>query len=89
MKEFTCTIIDPAGLHARPASIIVGTAGKFKSDSKVISAGREGNLKSIMNIMALGVKHGTEITIKISGEDEEAALQAIKDALVSNNLIKL
>ncbi|ADE19513.1 HPr family phosphocarrier protein [Mycoplasma crocodyli] len=88
MKEFTCTIIDPAGLHARPASIIVGTAGKFKSDSRVASAGKEGNLKSIMNIMALGVKHGTEITIKVSGEDEEVAIKAIKDALITNNLIE-
>lgn len=67
MKEFTCKIIDPIGLHARPATLIVSTASKFKSDAKLSSGGKEGNLKSIMNIMALGVKSGAEVTIKISG----------------------
>ncbi|MEE3928500.1 HPr family phosphocarrier protein [Mycoplasmopsis ciconiae] len=87
MKEFSCVIADPIGLHARPATIIVGTAGKFKSDCKIVSNGREGNLKSIMNVMALGVKHGGTITIKVSGEDEEQAIEAIEKALKANNLI--
>ncbi|MFV8401083.1 HPr family phosphocarrier protein [Mycoplasma sp. 005V] len=87
MKEFSSKIIDPIGLHARPATLIVSTATKFKSDSKLIYNGREANLKSIMNIMALGVKHGAEITIKVSGEDEADAVKAIKGALEANGLI--
>lgn len=87
MKEFKCVIIDPVGLHARPATLLVGAAAKFKSESKLISGGREGNLKSIMNIMALGVKTGTEIIIKVNGEDEDAALEALKNVLTSNQLI--
>ncbi|SJZ48440.1 HPr family phosphocarrier protein [Mycoplasmopsis verecunda] len=87
MKEFSCKIVDPIGLHARPATLIVSTATKFKSDSKLVYNGREANLKSIMNIMALGVKHGAEITIKVSGDDEEKAIEAIKTALESNGLI--
>ncbi|TNK86865.1 phosphocarrier protein HPr, partial [Mycoplasmopsis pullorum] len=79
MKEFTCVIADPIGLHARPATILVGTAAKFKSDSKIVSNGREGNLKSIMNVMALGVKHGATVTIKVSGDDEEDAMVAIEN----------
>ncbi|MFV8479490.1 HPr family phosphocarrier protein [Mycoplasma sp. T193] len=87
MKEFSSKIIDPIGLHARPATLIVSTATKFKSDSKLIYNGREANLKSIMNIMALGVKHGAEITIKVSGDDETDAVKAIKGALEANGLI--
>ncbi|MEA4134359.1 HPr family phosphocarrier protein [Mycoplasma sp. 2045] len=87
MKEFTAKIIDPIGLHARPATLIVSTATKFKSDSKLIYNGREANLKSIMNIMALGIKHGAEITVKVLGEDEEAAVKAIEAALKNHGLI--
>ncbi|AWX69836.1 HPr family phosphocarrier protein [Mycoplasmopsis anatis] len=87
MKEFTCTIADPIGLHARPATILVGTASKFKSDSKLLVGGREANLKSIMNIMALGVKFGAQVTFKVSGEDENDAIAAIENALKTNNLI--
>ncbi|WLP85728.1 HPr family phosphocarrier protein [Mycoplasma seminis] len=87
MKEFSCKIVDPIGLHARPATLIVSTATKFKSDSKLIYNGREANLKSIMNIMALGVKHGAEITVKVSGEDETEAAKAIQSALEANGLI--
>ncbi|MEI2462041.1 HPr family phosphocarrier protein [Mycoplasmopsis felis] len=87
MKEFTAKIVDPIGLHARPTSIICTTASKFKSDSKLFFNGREGNLKSIMNIMALGIKHGAEITIKASGDDEDAAISAIKKAFEENQLI--
>ncbi|TDV24273.1 phosphocarrier protein [Mycoplasmopsis mustelae] len=87
MKEFTAKIVDPIGLHARPTSILCTAASKFKSDAKLQYNGREGNLKSIMNIMALGVKCGAEITVKVSGEDEEAALEAIKKVFVDNELI--
>ncbi|WAM00807.1 HPr family phosphocarrier protein [Mycoplasmopsis felis] len=86
MKEFTAKIVDPIGLHARPTSIIYTTASKFKSDSKLFFNGREGNLKSIMNIMGfLGIKHGAEITIKASGDDEDAAISAIKKLLKKIN----
>lgn len=51
MKEFTRKIIDPIGLHARPTSLVTAIAAKYKSDAKLSYNGREGNLKSIMNIM--------------------------------------
>ncbi|ATO30910.1 phosphocarrier protein HPr [Mycoplasmopsis bovirhinis] len=87
MKELKCKIIDPIGLHARPASLVTAVAARFKSEAKLSYEGREGNLKSIMNIMALGIKCGAEITIKTSGEDEQEAIDAIKKALVDHQLI--
>ncbi|WP_027121303.1 HPr family phosphocarrier protein [Mycoplasma leonicaptivi] len=87
MKEFTAKIVDPIGLHARPTTLITGTAGKFQSDSQLVFKGRQGNLKSIMNIMALGIKFGDEITIKVSGEDEDQAIEAIRKTFEDNQLI--
>lgn len=61
MKEFTASIIDPIGLHARPASVVSTIASKFKSDVQIVldKTGKVGNLKSIMNVMSLGVKKAT------------------------------
>ncbi|AMD81038.1 PTS system phosphocarrier protein HPr [Mycoplasmopsis canis PG 14] len=87
MKEFTCKIIDPIGLHARPTSLVTAIAAKYKSEAKLSYNGREGNLKSITNIMALGIKYGAEITIKTSGEDEQEAIDAIRKSLEDHQLI--
>lgn len=87
MTSFTAKIIDPVGLHARPASITVTVASKFLSDIKINANGKSGNLKSIMNIMALGVKSGEEITIEATGSDEKEAVQSIYDEMKKNNLI--
>ncbi|MBN3534408.1 HPr family phosphocarrier protein [Mycoplasma procyoni] len=87
MEKLTVVITDPVGLHARPASKIAGIASKFKSDIKLISGEQSANAKSIMNIMALAVKQGQEITLEISGDDEKEALDKIKEAMVENNLI--
>ncbi|QGZ97614.1 HPr family phosphocarrier protein [Mycoplasma sp. NEAQ87857] len=87
MKEITVKIIDPVGIHARPATMLTGAATKFKSECKIITGQKEANLKSIMNVMALGVKCGTDITIRVNGEDEDAALENIEKVLKDNNLI--
>ncbi|UUD36495.1 HPr family phosphocarrier protein [Mycoplasmopsis citelli] len=86
MKEITVKILDPIGLHARPASNLVSVATKFSSNIKLVSNGREANLKSIMNVMALGVKSGSEVTFKFDGTDEDAAFEAIKEVLKKENI---
>ena len=48
MKEITVTVVDPVGLHARPATVAVNAASKFKSEVKVSYKGRTVNMKSIM-----------------------------------------
>ena len=37
MKEITVTVVDPVGLHARPATVAVNAASKFKSDVKLLT----------------------------------------------------
>ncbi|AHI52457.1 HPr family phosphocarrier protein [Spiroplasma culicicola] len=87
MTSFTAKVIDPVGLHARPASVLTKEASKFASEIKIICGEKEGNLKSIMNVMALAVKSGAEITIEATGDDEKEAIAAIEQAMKDNSII--
>ncbi len=87
MKQISVTVIDPVGLHARPATVAVNAASKFKSDVKVAYKGRTVNMKSIMGVMSLGIPTQSEITISCSGEDEEVAVQTIEDVLRAQKVI--
>ena len=87
MAKFVAKIKDPVGLHARPASITVASASKFDSEVTISANGKSGNLKSIMNVMALGIKQGAEVTIEAKGSDADEAIKAIKETMTKNNLI--
>ena len=87
MKEITVTVVDPVGLHARPATVAVNAASKFKSDVKIAYKGKSVNMKSIMGVMSLGIPTQSEITITTDGDDEEEALATIKDVLQAQKVI--
>ena len=87
MKQITVCVTDPVGLHARPATVAVSAASKFKCDVTVAFKGREVNMKSIMGVMSLGVPTQSEITITCTGDDEEAAIVAIEEALRAQKII--
>jgi phosphocarrier protein HPr len=76
-------IINKHGLHARPAAQFVKIAGKFSADIKVVKDGLEVNGKSIMGIMMLAAEPGSEILLVIDGDDEQDALNALKE-LINN-----
>jgi phosphocarrier protein HPr len=84
MQEFTYTIKDPDGIHARPAGLLVKEATKFKSKVTLKANGKSADLKRIFALMALGVKTGTEVTVTAEGEDEEAAIKALQANLTNN-----
>lgn len=77
MQRKEVTVVNETGLHARPASMFVQTAGSFTSDIDVIKDGNRINAKSIMGIMSGGIAQGTNIVIETNGDDEEAALNAL------------
>ena len=87
MKSINVTVVDPVGLHARPATIAVNAASKFKSEVNVAYGGREVNMKSIMGVMSFGIPTKSEITITCNGEDEEEAVAAIEEVLRAQNII--
>lgn len=86
MAKQTFTIIDEAGLHARPTTILVNSASKFTSDITISYEEKTVNLKSIMGVMTLGVPHNAQITIEAIGKDEEEALAAVAKTLQDENL---
>lgn len=87
MKEISVLVVDPVGLHARPATVAVNAASKFKSEVKVSYNGKTVNMKSIMGVMSLGIPTQSEITISCDGEDEEEAIKQIEDILKAQKVI--
>ncbi len=67
------------GLHARACALFVKTAARFKSQVLVSRDDLEVNGKSIMGVMMLAAEEGSIIKIRSEGEDETAALVALKE----------
>ena len=78
MKQFTYVITDEAGIHARPAGLLVKEAAKFASTTTIAKGAKKGDLKRIFGVMALGVKKGEEIIVTCDGADEDAAAAALE-----------
>jgi len=84
MKQGEATLINPSGLHARPAAQFVQTAGRFKGTSvKIIKESREIDAKSVIGIMSLGAKKGTVLTVRAEGPDETEAVKTLVDLIAS------
>jgi phosphotransferase system HPr (HPr) family protein len=81
MAERTLTVIDPAGLHARPAARFVQIANRFGSRILIRNGEREADAKSLVALLGLTVRPGSVITIAAEGPDAEAALAALTDEL--------
>ncbi len=78
MTEATTTIENKTGIHARPASLFVQTASKFKSKVQIKAKGKTVDAKSILMIMSMGLVKGTEVTLAADGPDEAEAVQTLK-----------
>ncbi len=69
------------GIHLRPAGAMCDQAVKFDSEIHFkYGAGKTANAKSVISILASGVKCGDEIELTAQGEDEERALKAVSAA---------
>jgi len=77
------TIKNPSGLHLRPAGVLSQTAMKFKSDIIIEYGEKKIVAKSVLNVMAAGIKSGTEVTLVVDGEDEEEAMKTLVEAIES------
>ncbi len=84
MLEKKIVIQNKTGIHARPAGLLAKEATKFKSQCMIIKNGNRYNSKSIMSILSMGARHGEEVTLEISGEDEDEAHIAIIALFDSN-----
>lgn len=78
-------IKNEAGLHARPAGVLAQAAMKCKSDVLILVGEKKVQVKSILNLMAAGIKCGTEIELRCDGENEEEELKSLT-ALIESGL---
>lgn len=84
MKQLTAIVQATAGLHARPASLLVKKAGEFTSIITLEKDGKKADAKRLLSVLTLAAKQGDTITISADGSDEDAALEAVKQLVESN-----
>ena len=77
MTQRDVRIVNPLGLHARPAALFVKLANTFGCDIEVGNEAMSVNGKSIMGVMMLAAECGSTIRIKASGDDAEQAVNAL------------
>lgn len=83
MVSANVKVVNPMGMHMRPAQLFIKEVTPFGCDVTIVFNGKEINGKSIMNLMAACIKQGTEIEIQCSGPDEQEALDAALRVIAS------
>jgi phosphotransferase system HPr (HPr) family protein len=81
MADLRLIVLDPAGLHARPAAQVVRTAGRFQSRITIQIGERTADVKSLIALLGLTIRPGAEITLTADGPDDDAALAALLEEL--------
>ena len=77
MLEKELIVSNRLGLHARATAKLVQVLSAFRANATLVAKGREVNAKSIMGVMLLAAAQGTPVTVRVDGEDEAAALEAV------------
>ncbi|GAB2503689.1 HPr family phosphocarrier protein [Pseudoxanthomonas sangjuensis] len=77
MLERELTVSNRLGLHARATAKLVQVLAPFRCNATLAAKGREVNAKSIMGVMLLAAGQGTPVTMRIDGDDEQAAMDAV------------
>ena len=80
MKQ-TVEVADIEKAHKNPIAELVQTACRFESHIEIESEGKNINAKSLMGIMAFGLKKGMMVSVSATGSDEELAIDSIKQFL--------
>ena len=81
MSEIRLIVLDPSGLHARPAARFVQAASRYASRIVLRQDGREADAKSLIALLGLTIRPSTEITLAADGPDADAAIDALRAEL--------
>jgi phosphocarrier protein HPr len=76
-------IVNSLGLHARPAAQLVRLASSFESEVELVKDGVPVNSKSIMGVMMLAAECGSQLIVRATGADAEAAAAAMAELIAS------
>ncbi|HLT57502.1 MAG: HPr family phosphocarrier protein [Limnochordales bacterium] len=77
VMETVVRVVNPSGLHARPAALLVQEARKFQSHVSIIAGERSADAKSILAVLSMAVKPGTEVRVRAEGPDAPEAVAAL------------
>ena len=77
MLDRELTVSNRLGLHARATAKLVQALSGFRCNATLSAKGREVNAKSIMGVMLLAAGQGTVVTVRVDGEDEAQAIEAV------------
>ncbi|HJC54215.1 MAG TPA: HPr family phosphocarrier protein [Candidatus Gemmiger stercoravium] len=78
MKEFTYTIQEKVGIHARPAGLLVKEVKKYQSTVTIVKDDKSVNAVKLMALMGMGIKCGDTVTVQVEGPDEADAAAALE-----------
>lgn len=85
MKQFTYTITDPVGIHARPAGLLVKAVKALGSTVTIAKAdGKSAGGSKLMALMGLGIKQGDTVTVTVEGGDEAANAVSLEQFFKDN-----
>ena len=79
----TVTLINPQGFHARPAHMFMKLAMQYQSKVEILKGNEAINGKSILDLLTLGAGNGTTLCLRATGEDADAAVEALADLIGS------
>ena len=77
MVEKIVTIANRAGIHARPAALLVQATKNFNCEIYFEKDTDRVNAKSIMGVITLGAAYGATIKIIAEGQDEQNAVDTL------------
>lgn len=87
--ERTFKITNEDGIHARPATALVNTSNKFKSEVFAEANGKKVTMKSILGVLSFGLEQGDTIKFIATGEDEAEVIAALEAVIVGEELGEL
>ncbi len=81
MLNVKTKVVNPLGLHARAAALLVKLAGTFQSEIKIRRTDNRvvADAKSILSVLTLAASKGIELEIEAKGEDESKAIKALEE----------
>lgn len=85
MASKTVNVVNEAGIHCRPSSVILMAAQEFPGCKfKMKAKNGESDLRSMISLIALGIAQGEQVTIEAAGTDEEKACERIASLFAYN-----
>jgi len=82
----TYKVTNEDGIHARPATSLVNTASKFKSEVFAEANNRKVTMKSILGVLSFGLEPGDLVTFIAEGEDASDVLEALDEIFANESI---